>query len=311
MASFTTNPSIDQGARLNFIDSFHELAQQTKSKLISSGVVRFLPSKGKTNNFARIGRLELQEVATRNPDKAIGDFALDNRQFTKRRFTRTIQIDALFDINELLKDPTSDILKQLNNAKERVIDRIAISAAVGSVLVGAPDAAPTSITAANDGVVTIDATAGFVYATVRKITQNFINNDIQMSDFLGSVIAITGAENSQLMDEDKFINNDFITSRPVEDNVMKKTGTYGIVLFAGSESGGIQVPNPILPEDLGAGERDTVVLAPQSIVMSMEIGNMGVEKSAVKVNSWDITIDFWINAMRVEGVLVQIVTTTI
>jgi len=311
MASFTTNPSIDQAARLNFQDSFHALAQQTKSKLISTGVVRFLPSQGKTNNFARIGRIELVEVATRNPDKAIGDYAVDNRQFTKRRFTRTIQIDAKDDINELLKDPTSDILKQLNNAKERVIDRIAISAAVGSVLIGGPDVAPTSLSALNDGVVTVVATGGFVYATVRKITQNFINNDIQMNDFQGSIIAVTGSENSDLMDEDKFINNDFITSRPVEAGIMKNTGTYGIVLFAGSESGGIQVPNPILPEDLGAGERDCVVLARESIVMAMELGNMGVERSAVKVNSWDITIDFWINAMRTEGVLVQIVTTTI
>lgn len=311
MPSFTTNPSIDQAARLNFQESFHELAQQTKSKLISSGVVSFLAAKGKTHNVPRIGRLSLVEVSTRNPDKAIGDYAVDNRQFTKRRFTRTIQIDALFDINELLKDPTSDILKQLNNAKERVIDRIAISAAVGPVNVGAPDQATTQLTAAADGVITVDALAGFVYGTIQAITQNFINNDVQMSDFQGSIIAITGKENSKLMDEDKFINNDFITGRPVEDGHMKNAGTYGIVLFAGSATGFATVPNPILPEDAGAGVRQCVVLAPRSLFMSMEIGNMGVEKSASKVNSWDITIDFWINAMRAEGALIQIVTTTI
>ena len=177
MPSNTYNPSIDQGAKLNFIDSFYELAQQTKSRLVATGAIKWLPSKGKTNNMARIGRIELAEVATRNPDKQYGDYALDNRQFTKKRFTRTVTIDAKYDINELLKDPTSDILTQLNNAKERVIDRIAIAVAVGSVLVGAPDAAPSSISAATDGVLTIDATAGFVYTTVQKITQNFVNND--------------------------------------------------------------------------------------------------------------------------------------
>ncbi len=309
MSSDTINPSIDQGAKLNFIDSFHHLAQQTKSKLVSSNAIKFLPSKGKTNNMARIGRLELAEVDTRNPDKAFGDYALDNRQFTKRRFSRTIQIDALYDINELLKDPTSDILTQLNSAKERQIDRIAISAAVGTVLVGAPDVAASSISAATDGVLTVVATGGFVYATVRKITENFINNDVDISTFTGSTICVSGGENSDLMDEEKFINNDYISGNIVDGKVAMKAGGYRVELFAGSVNGGITVTNPILPE--GVTERQCVVLAPQSIAMAMEIGDMGVEKSAGKINSQDITIDLWINAMRVEGVLVQIVTTTI
>ena len=309
MSSNTTNPSIDQGAKLNFQESFHELAQQTNSKLVASNAIKFLSSKGKTNNMARIGRVELTEVSTRNPDKSFGDYALDNRQFTKRRFTKTIQIDALYDINELLKDPTSDILKQLNNAKERVIDRIAVSAATGDVLTGAPDAAAVSVTAANDGVQTVDGSAGFVYAVVQKITQNFINNDIPYSNFSGATICVTGSENTDLMSDEKFINSDYISGMPVEKGVMEKTGAYRVELFAGSENGGIQVTNPILPE--GPTLRSCVVLAPQSIAMAMEIGDMDVSKSAGKVNSYDITIDFWINAMRTEGVLVQIVETTI
>lgn len=309
MSSNTTNPSIDQGAKLNFQDSFHELAQQTDSKLVGTGAIMFLSSKGKTNNMARIGRLELVEVETRNPDKQYADYALDNRQFTKRRFTKTVQIDAKHDINELLKDPTSDILKQLNNAKERVIDRIGVAAAVGAVLTGAPDAAPVSVSAASDGVLTIDGTSGFVYAIVQSITQNFINNDVPYSNFSGSTICITGKENTNLMGEDKFINNDYISSRPVEKGVMDKTGAYRTELFAGSVNGGVQVTSPILPE--GATTRSCVVLAPKSIAMAMEIGDIGVEKSAGKVNSFDITIDFWINAMRTEGVLVQVVQTTI
>jgi len=308
MSSNTYNPSIDQGAKLNFIDSFYELAQQTKSRLVATGAIKWLPSKGKTNNMARIGRIELAEVATRNPDKQYGDYALDNRQFTKKRFTRTVTIDAKYDINELLKDPTSDILMQLDHAKERVIDRIAISAAVGSVLVGQPDAAPSSISAATDGVLTIDGTAGFLYTTVQKITQNFVNNDVDMEAALRSTLAITGKENTSLMGEDKFINTRYISGQPVEDGVMKKAGAYPIVLFAGSENGGIQVQSPILPE--GTTTRSCVVLAPESVAMAMEIGDVGVEKSSTKVNSFDITIDLWINAMRTEGVKVQIVTTT-
>lgn len=309
MSSLTISPSIDQAALLNFMDSFHELAQQTESKLVATNAIKFMPSKGKINNLARIGRIELAEVSARNPDKQFGDYSVDNRQFTKRRFTRTVTIDAKQDINELIKDPTSDILNQLNHAKERVIDRIAVAAAVGAVLTGAPDTAPTSTSAASDGVLTITATSGFVYATVKSITENFINNDVSFSVFSGSTICVTGRENTDLMSEVEFISSHFISGQPVEKGVMEKTGAYRVQLFAGSVNGGITVINPILPE--AASTRSCVVLAPGSIAMAMELADLSVEKSATKVNSWDITIDFWINAMRTEGVLVQIVTTTL
>lgn len=308
MTSTTISPSIDQAAKLNFQDSFYKLAQQTKSKLVSSGAIKFLPSGGKTNNMARIGRLELTEVATRNPDKQYGDYALDNRQFNKRRFTKTIQIDAKFDINELLKNPTSDIMEQLLNAKERVIDRIAIASAVGAVLTGGPDTAPTSTSAATDGVITVTATSGFVYATVQALTQNFINADIPYSEFNGSVLAITGKENTDLMGEDEFINSLYISGKPMETGVQEKVQGFRVELFAGSVTGGVAATNPILPE--GTTTRSCVCLAPGSIVMAMELALSDVTRSATKVNSWDITVDLWINAMRTEGAKVQIITTT-
>ena len=69
MPSQTYNPSIDQGAKLNFVESYHELAQQTTSRLTATGAIKWAPAQGKTNNLARIGRIELAEVNTRNPDK--------------------------------------------------------------------------------------------------------------------------------------------------------------------------------------------------------------------------------------------------
>ncbi len=309
MTSLAISPSIDQGALQNFMDSFHELTQQTKSQLVTSRAIKFLPSKGKTNNMARMGRLELVEVNTRNPDKQFGDYDLDNRHFSKRRFTKTVLIDAKHDINELIKDPTSDILKQLNNAKERVIDRIAVAAAVGAVLTGAPDTAPTSTSASTDGVLTVTATAGFVYATVQSITQNFINNEVDIANFTAATICLTGKENTDLMGEDEFINSLYITGKPVENGVMEKAGAYRVAMFAGSSNGGVTVANPILPE--GASTRSCVVLCPEAVAMAMELADLSVKPSPTKVNSYEITIDFWINAMRTEGVLVQIVTTTI
>lgn len=308
MPSYTINPTVDAGAMENFQDSFHSLAQQTDSQLVQSGVAVFLPSKGKTTHYARIGRIELVEVDTRNPDKQISDYALDNRQFTKRRFTKTIQIDAKHDINELLKDPTSDILMQLNHGKERVIDRIIVSSAIGSVLTGAPETSPVTTSAATDGVVTVDATAGLTYEKVQEITENFINNELPMSLIKGSLFAIAGTENTALMGEAEFISSDYIDARPVTEGVQTSAGTYGIALFGGSKTGGITVNNPVLPES--GTTRNCVVMTRDSVALSMELAALEVTKSATKVNSWDITIDFWINAMRTEGVRVQQVNTT-
>ena len=307
--SYTTSPSIDQAARLNFQDSFFALAQQTKSKLVATKAIRFLPSKGKTNNFARIGRLELDEVNARNPDKQFGDYALDNRLFSKRRFTKTIQIDMKYDVNELLKDPTSDILNQLNNAKERVIDRVAIAAAIGSVLVGGPDVSPSTVTAATDGVVTIDGTGGFVYEIVQLITATFINSDLQYDEFRGATLCVTGNENSDLMAEDQFINTLYIKNFVEVAGMAQQVGTYQVAVFAGSSTGGGTIANPVLTET--STQRTCVALAPDSIAMAMEIGDMSVEKSTAKVKSLDITIDLWLNAMRTEGVRVIAITTTI
>lgn len=304
-----STPNIDAGAKLQFQDTFYKLAQQKTTKLGSSNAVVYLPADGKTNNVARMGSTELVEVNLRNPDKQFVDYQLDNRKFTKRRFTRTYQIDALYDINELLQDPTSSLMQELVYASNRVTDRILVGAAVGDVIVGGPEETGSAVTAANDGVITVAATSGLTYATVQSITQNFINNDLEYEDFMGTTLSITGKENTALMGQTNFISNDFISSRPVEDGVMRKAGTYGVVMFAGSVDGGITKVNPVLPE--ASGVRKCVALAPRSIAMAKKVDILDVSKAEGKVNSWNITIDMWVNAMRIEGKRVQIFTTTI
>lgn len=308
MTSVTTSPSISQAQLQMFREHFYELTQQTKSRLVGAGVAMFMSSDGKTHNFARMGRLELDKVDGRNPDKQYEDYSVDNRQFSKDRYTKTVTIDAKDDINELITDPTSIILRQLNNAKERVIDRVIAKNAIGAVKTGSPDQTPTEVSAANDGVVTIDASAGLTYEKIQEITQNFINNDFDYDDFRGSCIVFSGKENTALMSEDNFINNDYITGRPVEDGVMNEAGTYKTVMFAGSDST-ITVNNPVIPE--GSTTRSCMVLAPEAVAVAMELADLSVEKNKDKVNSYDITIDYWIGAMRTEGVKVQILTTTI
>lgn len=301
--------SNDQARKLVLADSLYRLAEQKQCKLASSGLVTFVPSEGQTYNFTRTGKTELVEINDRNALKQYENTAFDNRQFSKVRFTRTFLIDEKQDINELITDPTSEIVNGLNYAANRVKDKIGVKNLLGPVLVGMPGGQTTSRTAAQDGVKTIDATGGLTYDRIQEITRNFQNSDLDTVDYQGAVISVTGKENLNLMGENKFINNDFINGRPVEAGYQMSAGMYRLANFAGSVNGVNTYLNPILPEV--SGVRNGFVACPNSLLMMMEIARLDVEKSDQHVNSWAITIDMWIGAMRKEGILVQQINTTI
>lgn len=291
-----------------FERAFHVAAQQKQTLLSGSGVVKYLTPEGKTNNYASMEAFELQEALGQNPNKIYGDYVTSNRQMSKRRFTKTIYIDDKDDVNELIADPTSYLVQGLVYAKNRVIDRIISDAASGAVLIGAPNTTPTSTSAASDGVKTVDATSGLDYSSIQNITENFINNDLTIDEIRGSVLAISGQENTALMGEEKFINNDYLNGSSVNAGIISSAGIYKTALFAGSVTGGSSVTNPVLKES--GTTRTCLVLAPQSILVSMKLNDLRVEKSYTKVGSNEVTIDLWINAMRAEGKRVQLLETT-
>lgn len=303
------SPSLSQGQLQTFATNFFSLAQQENSYLGSSAAVMYVPSNGKVYNMGRIGGLDLVEANVRNADLQIGDYDLDNRQLSWRLFTRTIQIDKKYDVQDLIADPTSSLMQELVKAKNRVIDRIIVDAAAGSVQTGSVDSASTTTSAASDGVLTVTATSGFTYAKVTEITENFINNQLQPEMFRGSIVALTGSEHTDLMNEVEFTSNDYISARPAETGMVQRAGMYELAMFAGSVNGGITVSNPILTES--GGTRNCLVLAPNSIAMAMEIMRFDVVPAADKVNSNNITLALKIGAMRTEGARVQIVTTTV
>ena len=301
--------TIDQGAKLTFQNNFYIKAQETNNFLARSSACVYIPAMGKTHNMGRMGATELQKVTGRNALKQYADYFLDNRQFTRSQYTRTFQISSKQDINELIADPTSDLLNQLNTAKDRAIEREIVQGALGNVLIGAPDETPTSTSAADDGVLTVTATGGIGYDSIQEITQNFINNRLSMQDFRGSTISLTGKEHTDLMGISQFISNDFISGYPVDTGAMLKTGMYGVNVYAGSVLGGVTVANPILPE--GDTTRDCLVLAPNSIAISYDVGRLDVERANDRANSYDITIDLIVGVMRIEGAKVQKLVTTI
>jgi len=307
----TINPSLDQGDLQTFERNFYHLANQTESKLVNSGVATFLPTDSTVHNYGRIGAIELSKLTGRNPDKNYSDISLDNRQLTKERHSVTVTLDNQLDLKEMIADPQSSIIQEMVEASNRQIDRSLAEGSVGNVLVGASDKATTSITAAADGVITIDGTSGFDYTVVQTATQNFINNNVSDDVIKGSLFCLSGKEHTSLMGDEKFINNDYInpSMMPVDKGFINSAGMYQITRFAGSVNGGIQVLNPILPEV--STLRKCIILSQKSMLVSMKVKGIKVADNPNKADSIDITLNLIIGTMRKEGKLIQIVNTTI
>lgn len=308
MSSNVITPDLSEVQKQTFENTFYMLSQQKENPFLSSEALIYVSDKGKAHNLGRIGRTELVEVNVRNPLKQYADFDVDNRQFSMKRFTKTFQIDAKDDINDLIADPTSYLMKNLEYASKRTICRQVINGAVGAVLTGAPNAALTSVSATDDGVIFNTATGGLDYSDIQALTQNYINNDMDLNDLYGTLLCISGKENSELMGITQFINNDYISTQVVNEGIARRAGVYKTALFAGSDSN-ITVANPILPE--ATTTRSCVVLAPRSIAISYKLNSLRIERANDRVDSNDATIDLWIGTMRVEGPKVQVLTTTI
>ena len=57
--------------------------------------------------------------------------------------------------------------------------------------------------------------------------------------------------------------------------------------------------------------RTNLLLAPNAIAFAIELGKLNAAQSATKVNSWEVTIDVWVKAVRRMGQRVIAITSTI
>lgn len=312
MSSNTYSPSTEQGLKQTFENNFYLLSQQDRSLLGMSPAVKYITADGNKHNIGRVGKTELVEANTRNPLKEPIDLSIDNRELLVKRYTQTYILDRK-DAREMIADPMNAMYKELTMACNRLEDRVIVDAATGVVLVGTSDAAKTSRTAAQDGVVTIDATSGVTYAgTITQAYENFINNNVIFNDIGNSnlTFACAGAEHTDLMNEDKFINTRYTEFRPVDKGTMDKAGGMRVAAFAGNVTGGISVDNPILTES--GGVRTNLMMAPEAIAVARRIKEFDfVEKHPDYVNSSMLTTVVEVGAVRYEGVKIQIVTSTI
>jgi hypothetical protein len=302
------NPNLDHATLLLFEKNFERLAANKDTKLLNCPAIKHMDIKG-ISNISRIEGNDLVDVTAsgRNPQKQYLTIRNDNRKSVAKRFTGTYLVDSYDRAVKLITDPTSDLFQNLKEAKNRLTDKCIIDAAVGSVVVGAPDSAGTTLTAAQDGVKTITGTSSFSYSSVISPAITTFKN--QYVDTDGVTLAISASEEEALRNDDKYMNALYSNQNTVDRGTITNASGFNVVTFAGNVQGGTTVDLPILPESSG-NVRSNVLMAPKSIAYAVEIGRLDCERSANYVNSWEVTIDMWVKAVRLQGAKIIILTST-
>ena len=303
-----TSPNLDHASLLLFEKNFERLASNKDTKLLNCPAIRHMDIKG-ISNISRIEGNELVDVTAtgRNPQKQYLTIKNDNRKSVAKRFTGTYLVDSYDRAVKLITDPTSELYLNLQEAKNRLTDKCIIDAAVGSVVVGAPDSAGTTLTAEQDGVVTIAGTTNFNYSTVISPAITTFRNNYVETD--GVTLAISATEEQKLRDDDKYMNAFYSSQNTIDKGKITNASGFNVVTFAGNKQGGTTVALPLLPES-EANVRSNVLMAPKSIAFAVEVGRLDCERSATHVNSWEVTIDMWVKAVRLQGSKVIILTST-
>ena len=307
--AYAMTSTFEQSQLLCFEKNFIRAAQQTDSKLLKTPAIQHMDIKGITN-LSTIDSTELEEITDEgsNPDKVYEEITTQNRRSVQRRFTKTYLVDNYDKCVNLITDPTSDIFQNLKEAFNRATDRCIASAATADVHIGSPNEAAATLTAADDGVVTIAGTTAFDYENVISpaITQ-FENNYIDCAQ--GVTLAISANEKESLRNDDKYMNAFYSSANTVDKGNIINASGFNIVSFAGTVNGGTEITDPVLDETEGV--RTNLFLAPNAIAFAIELAKLEACPSATKVNSFEVTIDVWIKSVRRQGKRVIIATSTI
>jgi hypothetical protein len=307
--SYAMATGFKQAELLVFEKNFIRVAQQVDSKLLSTPAVRHIDIKG-ISNLATIGSTELTEVTDKgsNPDKVYEEMSIKNRKSVQRRFTKTYLFDDYDKCVNFITDPTSDLFANLREAKNRMSDRCIADAAIAPVIIGSPQEAGEVVSAADDGVITIDGKNAFNYEKViSPAITAFENNYIDCAN--GVTLALSANEEEQLRNDDKYINALYSNSNVIDKGKITNVSGFNVVTFAGTKNGVSEVELPVLGE--ADGVRTNLLLAPNAISFAIEIGRLDCQKSATKVNSWEVTIDMWVKGVRREGRRVMKLLSTI
>ena len=290
--------SIDQSLIIEFSDLVHKVAQQKTSRLKPHAQIKQM--SGDVFAYDGLGRVEAREVSGRNVAATFDDIQHNRRKIIRKRYVVNLPVDAS-DVRGALLNPESNYADAIANAAVRQYDRTIYDAAFASVLTGRDF--ETTVTAATDGVTTVDATGGLTYEKLLEIGENFMNEDVGVESDESIYLTITGAEHTALMKEVELTSSDYNRQYNVEKGKMIEATGIKLIPFAAS------VPSPIIP--VAGGERKLLAASSRGLCLGISKDmSIKIQERNDLIETTQVQVVFEIGAVRTEGVLVQQVDVT-
>ena len=282
-----------------FADQVHIDGQQMKTRTRERVEVVPLTTHDKT--VETLDSLEAVEITSRHQKTQGQDIVHGRRRLRMREFRATIYLDNKDEVGVLI-DPERNYAASVARAMYRQFDRIVVEAALATVYTGRD--MTTAVTAASDGVVTVDATAALSYEKLLEVGQNFMDYEIGTEIQESLCLLHTGEEHTDLMQETELTSGDFTRQFAIEKGKIVNAAGIDLIGFGG------KVSNPILSASAG-NVRSCIALAQNGIQVGLaKDAEVYVDIRADLNRAKQVQAVLMLGAVRKEGVRVQEVQTT-
>jgi hypothetical protein len=248
---------IDNSIAIQFSDQVHVNGQQMKTRLRDK--VDVVPMSTGDMTVETLDSLEAIEITSRHQKTQGQDIVHGRRRIRMREFRTTIYLDEKDELSTLI-NPEKQYSAAVAKSMYRSFDRIVIQAGFDPVYTGKD--MTTVLTAAQDGVISIDATAGSTYEKLLELHQSYMDYEIGTELEEDFYLCVSGDEWSDFMQETELTSGDFVTEKPID-------GKKGVTKVAGIEliKFGGKVSNPLLP--VASSVRDCLSFASGGIKVGL------------------------------------------
>lgn len=273
--------------------------QQMTSRLLPYAIRKGIHG----DDFAYDGITEVQAYHAngRNPDIQPVEAGFNRRKMSRDRVVVTLLVDSK-DVRGMLQDPQAQLAALCIAALERETDRVIYDALFASVYTGRNFG--TTVTAAADGVVTVDATAGFTYEKLLEIRANYIDAEVGNQGVTPIAIGISGDEHTDLMSEIELTSGDYTSQYVIQKGVITEALGMGLVAFGA----GASITDPILEVNT---YRVSFALAAKGVALGISLERkVEVKDYPTKIETTIINVIKELGAVRTQGVRVQKINLT-
>jgi hypothetical protein len=309
---------LEAGWKNRFNDRIRELVQQSSSKL--KPIVNVETIDGEYNFRDRVGKVNVRK--NNDAFAAIDNFepSYERRRLTADRFI----FDMLFDKNKMLKlvndsGYQASVVAQMKAAFERKMDKVVYDSLDATVYTG--KGGTTAVTAANDGVVTVDATAGTTYEKFREAKRTLSSKGWNVEDGYPLYHLVTEEEvdsyEQELQLSSSLYTGNTSTMRDSNGQILKMLGTQLIKFASDPEQSSIDPP--II--DVSSTTRKCYMIVgktnemgfPGAVTLGMERNlEWEIVKAPEKHDTWILKGEMNIGAVRENGsAVIKYNTTTL